>query len=170
MRRSARIGAHSDGCGVATESDEGASVAGMKDGRFRRGHDAIGAGARRKGPEVVLRVDLYGAVRRHDERPDVELRSDPDRSPDDEGQGMGGRRLDERGKTWIALRESQAIGQFQLVAGQRQLGKDENLCLLFRGDVNESKVLVDVRVDTTRNRDRLSRSYRTEACHVGKLA
>jgi hypothetical protein len=82
-----------------------------------------------------------------------------------EGQG---RRWPTGVQTWITLREGQVIGELQLITCQRQLRKDENLCPLFRCDVNKSNVLSDVSVNVTPHRGSLSDSYRTSARHAGK--
>ncbi len=81
---------------------------------------------------------------------------------------MGGRQLDERGQTRIPLREGQLIGEIQLIARQRQLRKDENLCLLFRRGVNQSNVVFEVCVHITADRDRLSGSDRARAFPIGR--
>jgi hypothetical protein len=119
---------------------------------------------------MVLRVKPDRAIWGDDKRPDVEPRPYPNRSPDNEGHTIGGRQHDERGQTRITLREGQVIGEIQLIARQRQLRKDENLCLFFCCGVDESNVAFDVGVDITPPWDRLGGSYRARACHVDTLA
>ena len=142
----------------------------MEGRRFRGGYDAIAARAGRESPQVLLRVEPDRAVREDDERPDVEARSYPDRGPDDEGHGTAGRLLYERIQTRITPRDGQAISESYLVARQRQLRKDDNLCLSFRRDAKESNVLLDVCPDIATHGDRLSDGYRTSARHVVMLA
>jgi hypothetical protein len=115
---------------------------------------------------VVLRVEPDRAVREDDERPDMEPRSYPDRSPDDEGHGRAGRLLYEGVQTCITPREGQAISESYLVSRQRQLRKDGDLCLYFRRDANESNVLLDVCPDIATHGDSLSDGYRTSARHA----
>lgn len=82
---------------------------------------------------------------------------------------MSGCYLDERSQTRIGLREGQVIGERQLITRQRQLGKDQDLRLVLRGNVSQSNMLLDVYVNLPRDRDRLSDSYRAGARHVHKL-
>ena len=90
---------------LAVETHERALVTGLEDRRLGGRHDAVRARVGWKGAQVVLRVDPDRVVWADDERPYVEARTDSDRSPDNEGHRMGGRHLDERGQTWITLRE-----------------------------------------------------------------
>lgn len=86
-----------------------------------------------------------------------EVRRDPDRRPDDEGHIVRGSELDERRETRVVLRKREMVGEVQLVAGQRQLGKHEGTCALFRGGVDESNVAFEVGADVSAVRNRFGR-------------
>ena len=60
-------------------------------------------------------------------------------------------------------------GKVQLIAGQRQLRKDDSLCPLLRCEVNQPNVLLDVGLNSTPTRHRLSGGDRWSASHVDKL-
>ncbi len=138
-------------------------------GRFGRRHDAVDFRAVRERPQALLRIEVESAVRRHDERPDVEPRINPHRRSDDEGHGTGRRRLDERGQAWIVLRKGQLAGEIELIARQRQFRKDENSRALLRCGMNQSDVTLDVRVHVTADRYRLGGGNRTSVGHVRSI-
>lgn len=83
----------------------------------------------------------------------MDLRTDANRSTDDESHGMGGR-----------------LGEIQLIARQRQLGKDDNPCSLLGCGVDESNVVRDVGLDITTLCDRLSGGDRASVRHVDTSA
>jgi hypothetical protein len=74
---------------------------------------------------------------------------------DDERHLVGGRQLEERSQTRIPLREGQALGELQLVAGQRELGEDQHPRAPFGGRVDEPKVALEVGLDVAGSGERL---------------
>jgi hypothetical protein len=65
--------------------------------------------------------------------------------------------VDERTQARIARRERERLGEIELVAGERQLGKEQQLGPLLRRHAHEPEVLGAVRVDVPALRDRARR-------------
>src|SRR5688500_3734182 len=119
----------------------------MEDRRLSGRHDAVAARARWEGAQAVLGVEIYSAVGGDGRDPDVRPRAGPPRSPDDEAAPGGGRGGDERVAARIVVRARQVPGAFDLVAGERQPGEDEDLRVVFGRQLDQVEVLLAVGVN-----------------------
>lgn len=94
---------------------------------------------------------------------------EPHRSPRDEDHRVGGRRVHQRGEPLIVRGERQPPGKSQLVAGERELRKDEEPGPRFPGDAREAEVLLEVGGDVAPDRDRLRHREALGRAHRGGL-